>query len=49
MGKMELDNIYYDYFSNTSSYIKTILDLLPESKVSMEKKMNYRKNIWKDF
>ena len=38
MESMELDNLYYDYFSNTTSYVKTILDMLPESKVSMAKK-----------
>ena len=34
----DFDSIRYDYYKNTSSYVKMILDMLPESKVSFEKK-----------
>ncbi len=39
MENKDFNSVSYDYFSNTSSYVKTILDMLPESKVSMEKKI----------
>ena len=38
MEKMNFDSLYYDYYSNTSSYVKMILDMLPEGKVSNAKK-----------
>ena len=38
MKNKDFDSIYYDYYSNTTSYVKMILDMLPESKVSNEKK-----------
>ena len=31
-------NISFNYYLNTSSYVKTILDILPEEKVSKKKK-----------
>ena len=38
MGNKEFENISYDYFSNTSSYVKMVLDMLPDNEVSIEKK-----------
>lgn len=38
MENNNISHINYDYYSNTSSYIKMILDMLPESRVSQEKK-----------
>jgi hypothetical protein len=35
---MDFNKINYDYYSNTSSYIKMILEVLPESMVSTGKK-----------
>ncbi len=32
------NTMQYDYYSNTQSYIKMILDILPESMISIEKK-----------
>lgn len=32
------DDISFNYYLNTTSYVKTILDILPEKKVSKEKK-----------
>ena len=39
MENMELNDLYYDYFSNTTSYVKTILDMLSEDKVSLKKRL----------
>ena len=38
MGNKEFEKISYDYFSNTSSYVKMVLDMLPDNEVSIEKK-----------
>ncbi len=38
---MEIDNfndLSFNYYVNTSSYVKTILDILPEEKISKKKK-----------
>ena len=42
MEKKDFDSISYDYYSNTSSYVKLILDMLPESKFSMQKKQAFK-------
>ena len=34
----EFDNITFDYYSNTASYVKMIVEMLPEGKVSSTKK-----------
>ena len=38
MENNSFENIYYDYFTNTSSYVKTIFDLLPRSEEVMRDK-----------
>ncbi len=38
MINTNFDSIRYNYYANSSSYVKMILDMLPESKVSAEKK-----------
>ncbi len=39
MENMEFDKISFDYYNNTPSYIKMIVDMLPESRLSNEKKV----------
>ena len=38
MKNKDFNNISFNYYLNTSSYVKTILDILPEKKVSNRKK-----------
>lgn len=38
MENKDFNNISFNYYLNTSSYVKTILDILPEKKVSNRKK-----------
>ena len=42
MENMEFDKISFDYYNNAPSYIKMIVDMLPESKLSNEKKVIIR-------
>ena len=35
----EFNSISYDYYSNTASYVRMILEMLPEGKVSPKKKI----------
>ena len=39
MENTMFNKIQYDYYSNTSSYVKMILDMLPESMASIQKKL----------
>ena len=38
MKNNDFENISYNYYLNTTSYVKTILDFLPDEQVSKEKK-----------
>ena len=38
MDNNNFDKVMYDYYSNTSSYVKLIMDMMPESRASKEKK-----------
>ena len=38
MKNRNFDSISYDYYSNTTSYVKIILEMLPDKKVSQMKK-----------
>ena len=42
MENMEFDKISFDYYNNAPSYIKMIVDMLPESKLSNEKRVIIR-------
>ena len=38
MNNNTFENISFNFYSNTTSYVKTILDVLPETQTSKEKK-----------
>ena len=38
MDNFELESIAFDYYDNAPSYVKMIVDMLPESKMSNDKK-----------
>ena len=38
MENKNIENVEYDYFSNSPSYVRTILDMLPENIVPTSKK-----------
>ena len=38
MNTRNIDNMFYDYYSNTETYLKTILNILTEEQVSSDKR-----------
>ena len=42
MGKKNIENIEFDYYSKTPSYVRIIMDMFPESVVTPQKKMYMR-------